>query len=238
MDACERDAFLAYAQLPKFQRKVDKALEVIREALAIGPAYVSVSWGKDSVVMLHLCQQIQPDILTFFSDGFFMDSYDNFTEVMDEYCYEYPTNLIVDRQSKTEAITGYNSPMAVVAAKRTESLPPVVFLGLRIEESRNRRMSLLKYGPIHQYKSGNHRACPLSTWKAPDIWAYTCHCNLPYLKSYDNHIGGRLGYNSRTTPHTTPLPPQTELGAKVKEHLALQSIEFRNLLKEFKSGKF
>ncbi|MFM7373139.1 MAG: hypothetical protein ACKO2Z_36235, partial [Sphaerospermopsis kisseleviana] len=55
--------FEGWAKLPQFKKKVDQTKSIIKQALAIAPAYVAVSWGKDSVVMLHLCQQIKPDII-------------------------------------------------------------------------------------------------------------------------------------------------------------------------------
>lgn len=44
----------AYSKLPAFKLRINKALDIIREGLGKGTAYVAVSWGKDSVVLLHL----------------------------------------------------------------------------------------------------------------------------------------------------------------------------------------
>ena len=52
----------AYSKLPAFKLRINKALDIIREGLGKGTAYVAVSWGKDSVVLLHLVQSIEPNI--------------------------------------------------------------------------------------------------------------------------------------------------------------------------------
>jgi len=94
MERIERDAFLAHATLPTFKRKVEKAKEIIREALAIAPSYVAVSWGKDSVVMLHLVQSICPDILAFHYGSIESATglVSNFPEVIATYRSKFPTN--------------------------------------------------------------------------------------------------------------------------------------------------
>jgi hypothetical protein len=40
--------------------KVDRAMNVIREFITTGPAYCSVSWGKDSVVVADMVRRIAP----------------------------------------------------------------------------------------------------------------------------------------------------------------------------------
>ena len=81
------------------------------------------------------------------------------------------------------------------------------FMGLRIEESKARRITLIKktnneFGKfIMQYKSGERagtfRCCPLAKWKKEDIMMYLRMNNLPTLDIY------KLGGHIRTTARLT-----------------------------------
>lgn len=75
-----------------------------------------------------------------------------------------------------------------------------VFMGLRMDESRGRKISL-KY---HQSKGLPHycwkysdrqfiRMCPMAEWSAKDIGAYITEHNIPVLDWYQN-----MGFDSRT----------------------------------------
>jgi phosphoadenosine phosphosulfate reductase len=194
MDAREREAFLAYSTLPQFKGKVECSLDVIREALAIGEAYVAVSWGKDSVVMLHLCQQVQPDILAISFTHPERSMIANYAEVIDQYRQRFGLNL------QDIALHGDHVPTKVEQAKLWDAWP-VGFIGLRKEECDRRSIALLKYGLLHQYQSGNRanswRCCPVGWFGWRDIWAYICANNLPYLSIYDQIPRDR----GRTTDH-------------------------------------
>lgn len=193
MDAREREAFVARSTLPAFGRKVAKALSIIEEALALGPAYVSLSWGKDSVVMLHLCQQVQPDILAGFYGAPEQELIDNYQETEAKYVEMFPETRLHTVIARPE----WAGTKATIS-DRLGLLPlfPVNFIGLRYEENPKKRgMSLSRYGEIHQYSDKTWRVCPLAWWKLDDVWTYIASRNLPYLKSYD------LGLNRRTTPH-------------------------------------
>lgn len=226
MDSIERTGFLAHASLPVFKRKIASAKLLIENTLAKDGAYVAVSWGKDSVVLLHLCQQIQPDILAFFYTGYWMDAYDNFTEVCNQYTERFPTNLIVWEQKKEDVLS--SQTLRMVGDKFAKQLcVNTVFLGLRKEESKRRRLSLVNRGISYTYKNGITRVCPLADWQFIDIWAYTTLFNLPYLSSYD--LSSKVSHQSRTTPHVVP----NASGGRSKPQIELYSVEFKKLMKEF-----
>ena len=179
MERIEREAFLAHSTLPTFKRKVEKAKEIIREALAIAPAYVAVSWGKDSVVMLHLVQSICPDILAVHWGCESQYDQDSYADVEINYLEKNPTNYQRDLSDGRDTW----------GLKYADS-NPLCFLGLRKEENRHRLISILKYGVTHQYQSGDrenlYRCCPIASFNWQDVWAYTAKYNLPYLQSYEN----------------------------------------------------
>ncbi|MFQ3637878.1 MAG: phosphoadenosine phosphosulfate reductase family protein [Cyanobacteriota bacterium] len=226
MDEAERLMFEGWAKLPSFRRKVEQAKATIREALAIAPAYVAWSLGKDSTVLLHLAQQIQPDILAAFHAGHWMDSYDNYSEVRSQYCQRFQTNLI-EVPDDSDPFDFLNKSTTASAFKQTIPEYVVALLGLRTEESKNRRRTILNHGLIHQYKSGLWRACPLAFWGWRDIWAYHVTYDLPYLKSYD--LTDRSGAESRTTAHIKPCRGNSALAETVRTRLEQQSLAFREL---------
>jgi 3'-phosphoadenosine 5'-phosphosulfate sulfotransferase (PAPS reductase)/FAD synthetase len=60
----------------------------------------------------------------------------------------------------------------VLEAKRRDLGCIGTFLGLRAEESRARKMNILKRGELYQLKSGEWRCYPLGRWTAEDVFAY------------------------------------------------------------------
>lgn len=189
MDNPERQAFAAYAKLPCHLRKVTRSLEKIREAMTIAQSCVSISWGKDSVVMLHLAQQIQPDIPCFNIGDRLEDLQNNYSEVVQAYCDRFSPNYQQIFYAESESFFNVVTNLA--------QHNPMTLIGCRSEESKYRQLVIRKYGAIHQYQSGKKRGAwrcfPLADWTAKDIWAYTIAHDLPYLRSYD-----QWGYNSRT----------------------------------------
>ena len=187
MDDDERLMFEGWATLPAFKKKVEQAKAVIKEALNIAPAYVAVSWGKDSVVMLHLCQQIKPDIIAVNYGSSEQDTVDSYSQVINDYLQRFPTNykeLIGLPEWANEPDTVQDRCNQILEGKYN-----LAFVGLRAEESKNRKRSIAQNGLIHEYKSGrykgHYRVCPLGWWTWRDVWAYTVVNNLPYLDSYD-----------------------------------------------------
>lgn len=232
MDEQERLIYLGWAKTNKFQSKVAKAKQVIQEALKIGDSYVAISWGKDSTVLLHLCQQVCPNIKAFFAKGFYMDIYDNYTEVMNKYLLKYPTNIELWEDNNVPT----NTPGPIVASKEAKLslIYDVVFLGLRQDESINRKRSIKK-GLIYKYKNSNTtRVCPLGYWSNIDIWSYIALHELPYLNSYDT--SNKLSKESRTSAHLTPHKKYTSLGESVLEKTSYNSLQFKQLIKEIEHG--
>src|SRR5690606_6470004 len=56
------DADRAHAAAASMRDKVARSLDAVRSFLTVGAAYCSVSWGKDSVVALHLALQVRADL--------------------------------------------------------------------------------------------------------------------------------------------------------------------------------
>lgn len=185
----EKLIFQRWAKMPKFQEKVRQAKQVIKEAIALGNSYVAWSLGKDSSVLLHLAQSQKPDIPAISFTHPEREMISNYAETQARYCDRNPTNLI------EIAIDGDHIPNKIASAKLWEKYP-VAFVGLRKEESKKRRLALIKNGEIYQTKNRGWRVCPLANWQEIDIWAYTIEFDIPYLAAYD--LGAK-----RTTDHVS-----------------------------------
>lgn len=191
MDEAERLAFEGWASLPQFKKKVEQAKSIIVEALAIAPAYVAISWGKDSIAMLHLAQSISPDVLAIFWTDPEQENFGDYANVISKYLEKYKTTNYLELD-----VYGDRVPHKVNASRLWEQYP-VAFIGLRLEEGGKRKFSLKKYGAIHKTQNQGYRVCPLIYWNWRDIWAYTVANDLPYLSAYDHPANGNKS-TSRT----------------------------------------
>jgi 3'-phosphoadenosine 5'-phosphosulfate sulfotransferase (PAPS reductase)/FAD synthetase len=171
----QRSALL-YARLNSFKALVNKTSGFIRWALEkVEHPYVACSFGKDSAVMLHLVLQHRPDIPVRFirwkNETEHIDNYDeiiaawgdiNLTQV------EFSRETLSDKRADRYDTTGYDS----------------YFIGLRMQESTPRRLTLKSHGMFYSNKSGLVRISPLSDWCEMDIAAYMFHYQLPVLNTY------------------------------------------------------
>lgn len=219
MDEADRLMFLGWSKTQNFKKKVEQAKQVISDALAIAPAYVACSWGKDSIVLTHLCQQIQSDIPVISFGHPERNFISNYAEIEQAYCDRFAPKLI------TIQIDGDHVPVKVRQAKLWETYP-VALLGLRKEESSKRRFALNRYGKIHQYKGRGWRACPLSDWKENDVWSYIVSYSLPYLKAYD--LGAK-----RTTDHVSKTSRQDYQASRLEEFRRLSPKYYQYLQEHF-----
>lgn len=194
MDEAERLMLLGWAKLPTFKKKIEQAKLFIRQALDISPAIVSVSWGKDSIVMLHLAQQINPDILAvhYASPESHAGITSNFPEVIKSYLSRFNTNYRYLVAEPGWAFTPTSTKDRVHSMIDTDFYR-MDLIGVRAEESKERQIAVSRYGAIHQYTNGLWRCFPLAYWKTRDIWAYIALHDLPYLIAYN--------YSDRTNPH-------------------------------------
>lgn len=204
MTPLERAGFLAHARTRGFQRRVEAAQDMLAEHPNDA---VSVSWGKDSTVLLHLAAQIRPDVAAIHGryarpEGRLPDTdvvrdqarthlpQVRYREVIcpsewDLYLAQgfflEPTTA-AQRQGLRQWAQGFHQAMrrAITAVEASG-----VFLGLRAEESHARRRYLWRYGPTSITRDGAWRCCPLSQWIGRDIWAYLVAHDLPWLHIYD-----------------------------------------------------
>lgn len=190
MNEIEREGFLAHAQLPGFRRKVASARSIIAEAMAIAPCYVAVSWGKDSVAMLHLATSLGcVNAINFRTPH--QQLIDDFDGVRDRFLQHTPC------QYQEINIANEQTIPKAVNEQRLWHQYPVAIIGIRAEENPKKRGGVFaRDGYLSQYKSGvrrgSWRCWPIANWTWQDVWAYIVLHDLPYLPSYDSvYLPGR-----------------------------------------------
>jgi phosphoadenosine phosphosulfate reductase len=213
MTPIERAGYLAHAARPAFQRRVAAALELI----AAHRGYcVSTSWGKDSVVLAHLCvtacrtmpivnlrypnpaeriadeDRVRDETLALeeFSKAIYLEE----TTPGEWEMFERAGSGFSEAQTaeQRQALAWWAKEYDA-AAKRVEKRARAAgtLIGICKEESVGRRLNLRTRGLSYEKKDGRRIAAPLGDWRADDIWAYLVSRGLPWLRLYDLATRGR-----------------------------------------------
>jgi 3'-phosphoadenosine 5'-phosphosulfate sulfotransferase (PAPS reductase)/FAD synthetase len=181
MDEAEQLAFSGLAKTKRFQEKVEKAIRLIQETYRKQHSHVAYSCGKDSTVVFHLVQQIDPSVPAYFCSTEQKNYIDNYEEVCAMQSKGFGSII------KEVMLTPVNwEPNKSIKDIIDAPLNDTCYLGLRKSESKNRRIALSKFGLHHYYKSGGERVCPIANWTDIDVWAYIAANNLPCLSFYDS----------------------------------------------------
>ena len=179
------DRLYAMAHRRRLDALVEQARRAIDEFLGRGPAYVSVSWGKDSTVLAHLSEgrarlaylRVEPT-----------DNPDTVL-VRDEFLRRYPqsyheelltipcTNGEWDTDGAVER--GFPRMARALGASR-------YILGIRAQESQSR------YVRIARGLSVETSCAPLGRWTIADVFAYLWLHDLPIHPAYACSFDGRL----------------------------------------------
>lgn len=207
-------------RLPRFVQKEKKALSDLRVMIDRHPhTYLSLSWGKQSIILAHMLWQIRASIPAVFFDEPDTDIIADFKDVRDKFLNHWPINY---RQIND----GQESPRRSGKKFAIENSLNGVIMGLAAHESRSRNYTLNKSDKnnIFEYTAGNYRCCPLAQWTIKDYAAYIAKYNLPLLYTYQKY-----GLDARTSAGITPGRPsyagreflnstnQAELDNRLKE---------------------
>ncbi len=172
--------------------KVDRLARVaqghVRRFLADGPAYVGVSWGKDSVTVAHLVRSVSVDVPLCWVTLPGADNPDC-PAVRDTYLDRWPSNYVeVEAAAPT-----YEDGWLRTGARRNgysraeRKLGARHILGIRAAESGSRSMSMRVHG------TSTAQVCrPIIAWSTPDVFAYLLRHGLPIHPAYAMSMGGRL----------------------------------------------
>jgi phosphoadenosine phosphosulfate reductase len=165
--------------------KIEYSKNLIKEAVEKYPRIaVAVSWGKDSMVILHLARQIKPDIAVFTVVTPFKPK--ETLEFKDRIIKEWNLN-IKEYQSKAKIIPGLweTNPDECCHIFKVEPTKEAVkdldawIAGLRKSEGRTR----VDYKEIE--KRGNLvKINPILEWSELDIWRYSALYGVPQNPLY------------------------------------------------------
>jgi 3'-phosphoadenosine 5'-phosphosulfate sulfotransferase (PAPS reductase)/FAD synthetase len=216
VDDFTRSGYLAHAMLPAYKRQVRRSLEIITESEAVmHRPYASMSFGKDSTVMVHLLLTVRPDITVMYVDCGKWDEWPdtprvkhellaivdcpNFVElrgpsIMEAYLKSgfYIQDEEHSRETKKAQRDYGQSLAAILDAEAKRRGFNGVYMGIRKEECDNRKRLFAMRGYLYYARTREAWTChPLMHWTARDIWAYIVQHNLPYNELYDLDPRGR-----------------------------------------------
>lgn len=196
----------------------DAALRVIETALAQypGPSFVACSFGKDSLVMLSLVRQVDPDVPVVWFDGGLYDEWPETYPFVQDVTQRWGLRLITVRPQRslveqwrvagvpwarhTQAEAEYTRQFKHAIAEAVAAYGFTLgFVGMRMDESPHRRRLLSRRGPLYWHKGdGIYRCCPLWNWPVADLWAYARTAGIPEHPLYAK-LGGALYQHSGKT---------------------------------------
>lgn len=203
----DRELYRLHAKLPAYQTKKERALSIIKDALAIpGTWAVSCSGGKDSITMLHLCLEAgwTGPVFHFFYDETPAENIALVEQVAAKNglklhllkvpgaweVFEKVGRFFVHPETEqekklvSEMLREYKKQINEHVGSQGWTGQ---FMGLRRQESRARSIALGRKGWI--YRTNDRETwtcCPLTHWNVRDVWAYVIEKNLPYLSRYEN----------------------------------------------------
>jgi phosphoadenosine phosphosulfate reductase len=188
---------LAWSRTAAFASKVMQAHDHIHRFATGGPFYASVSWGKDSVCMVHMLHSLgikapvawvrrricfEPD-----SSISFRRFNPDLPQVRDAFLDKFPVDYheividVTDPDSKNARALAAGFQIA------EERFGRRTMTGIRADESGDRRMRGL-HGAIYG------RTCaPLIDWSLNDVFAYLAAFDVPIAPVYAYSFGGSLG---------------------------------------------
>lgn len=166
-----------HGQSQSLARKVRGSVDVLLEFVRLGSCYLSVSWGKDSVVMAHLAWSLFSESTPF---AFWHARPERMpeTEIVER---SFMDRWPLLRYERIEC----DGDWAVREYERRSGTSRYV-TGVRADESGTRRLSAAIHG--HATES----ACrPLLHWTSRDVFGYLVANDLPVHPAYAMLGGGR-----------------------------------------------
>jgi phosphoadenosine phosphosulfate reductase len=200
-----------------FDSRVRKAESLVQKALRKHKSpVVACSFGKHSMVVLHLVRRYAPGIKIIWNNTGveYPDTYKFVTKICEEWGLEIiearPTTTFWDvvdqagfpifprnaawklQRASTECCRQLKKKPTMKALREVHC--DLYFTGLTQYESSLRRMSALKYGKYFYSVKWKHWKChPILDWTTEDIWEYHRRFSIPHNPIYDKDEIPMLG---------------------------------------------
>lgn len=175
---------------PGFRSRLHEAQRAVSDFLDGGPAYVGVSWGKDSVVVADLVLRLAPATPLLNCIVQPVDNPEN-SAVRDAFLAIHPGATLYEstvwcpRDAAGWHQTG--TLEAAFAAFVEHTGIDRYISGVRAAESSKRLLTVLRNGMV-----GERTCRPLAHWTARDVYYYLSCAGLPVHPKYAMNMGGRL----------------------------------------------
>ncbi|MHB8084835.1 MAG: phosphoadenosine phosphosulfate reductase family protein [Dehalococcoidia bacterium] len=187
--------------------KIGEAFNLIRQVITEHTRpVIACSFGKNSMVVLHMARQFDPNICVLFNNT--LMEYPDTYRFKNEMQKAWKLNIIETKPSKTFwwVVENYGFPLYSRQGYRSASKNccaylkeypiekvlrqykfDLYFTGLSRHESRLREFSAKKYGKYFYSKRFNYWKChPILDWTEEDVWKYHELNNIPHNSFYDN----------------------------------------------------
>jgi phosphoadenosine phosphosulfate reductase len=186
-----------HAKTSEFQNSIAETHKFIDFVLLqVKKPYVACSFGKDSIVVLHLILQHRPDIPVYSYSNMNFDFPDTH-RLRWELQEKWNLNLIlierdVSRAVETEDEGGaYNRLYFAVLREQVQKHQwDCAFVGKRKQEAPRRKREIDEKGMLFPDAINGKIAYPLADWTIKDIWAYSAVNNLPHHEIYNKQTCG------------------------------------------------
>ena len=205
------------------------ALNLIEEEMKkYDKTVVACSWGKDSVVVLHLLKRVsdkldkQFDVLWNNTRFHYPDVYrlkdqlekdwdlnivetkaeKSFWEITEE--FGWPGVNSGDRSDRANQACCYYIKKKPTKQAIKNNKWDLYFDGLTAYESDRRYLNLKDYGVSHYHKTfGLQKVHPIGWWTVNDVWDYIEKYDVPYIDLYDKGVGKytKRGYSEEQQGH-------------------------------------
>ena len=183
--------------------RIDDALRTIRGFLdSVDRPYVSVSWGKDSIVVMDLCYRVRPIPVIWVDRGRGGD----IPATLDVVAHYEDAGYDIRRIPTPMSIMDLHRRYSIDELERGGHIPKMLketfrdaerdfdgsLWGIRAEESPARKKMARGKGKIFRRRSGLLVCSPILGWTARDVWAYIHGRGLRYSAAYDMLAAGPM----------------------------------------------
>ncbi len=167
----------------RIDKKIAKAKERLLAFSRQGGFYVNISWGKDSVVLAHLCWVLREEIgMPWWFHRSLRPSF--VVEEIDQVAAAFFSRFSYPLYMKLEMWSDDSSMLRAACQQLADT--DRYATGVRADESGPRKISGRYHGAM------TYRACrPLIDWSAQDVFAYLARYDLPVHPWYAMLGGGR-----------------------------------------------